>query len=228
MTTGQLTHLQMMRYSVAQDGTIALKESATFEAQINPDKFDHSYGISYNKKFTLGDPAINPRFSAVTDEKVSFTIVLDGTGVVPPSGSRRREDVKTQIKQLNSVVFDYSATEREPPFVRLLWGSLIFFGRLESIDTKYTLFKPTGEPLRAQVNLKFVRAVNDKEAKLAYKPEPEDAVRRVDVREGDTLALLCHQNGAGGDGMAKVARHNNLDNLFVLVPGAQLVVQTRG
>ncbi len=54
-----------------------------------------------------------------------------------------------------SIVYKYDGSNHEPNHVRVLWGNLIFFGRLESMSVEYTLFKPGGEPLRAKIKLSF-------------------------------------------------------------------------
>ena len=130
------------------DGTMTLEPSQRFEVLINPAEFKHTAGITYAKDKTLGDAVATAKFSAMDDEKVSFSLVLDGTGVLPCSG-RSPKSVKAQLAELHNVTYNYVGTLHEPPHVRLLWGSLIFFGRLESMSTQFTLFKPSGEPLRA-------------------------------------------------------------------------------
>lgn len=219
-----LTHLLMTRYSIEKDGTIKLDPSAAFSVQINPADFKHNYGVHYDKQKTLGDAAVDPKFSSVDDERISFSLVLDGTGVVPPPPNAQREDVKTQMKKLNSVVYEYVTLKKEPPYVRLLWGTLIFFGRLESINAQYTLFKPSGDPLRARVELSFIGAMSKKESQLVSNRQ-SDSVQRVTVREGDTLPLLCQDRyGGGEDRSAAVARYNNLPSLLNLKPGTQLLL----
>jgi len=220
-----LTHLLMTRYSIEKDGTIKLDPSAAFSAQINPADFRHSYGVHYDKQKTLGDAAVDPRFSSVDDEHISFSIVLDGTGVVPPPENGPREDVKTQMKKLNGVVYEYVTLKKEPPYVRLLWGTLIFFGRLESINAQYTLFKPSGDPLRARVELSFIGAMSKKESHLVSNRQSDSVLQRVTVREGDTLPLLCQGHYGGTEDQSQaVARYNNLPSLLNVKPGTQLLL----
>ncbi|RCW76455.1 LysM peptidoglycan-binding domain-containing protein [Pseudorhodoferax soli] len=224
MDTGQLTHLLMTRYSVAQDGTIKLDNAVTFTAQINPSEFRHSYGVRYDGQTTQGGLGTDPKFSTMELEKVGFTIVLDGTGVVP-SPNNKPVDLKLQIARLNRVVYEYVPQENEPPHVRLLWGTLIFFGRLESMTTQYTLFKPSGEPLRARIELGFKGAMSKKEGKLVS--NQQSGVGRIAVREGDTLASVCARHYRdSSDRLATVARANNLDSLLQVRPGTELTMPT--
>lgn len=219
--SGTKTKLLMTRYFVRPGGTIQLEPDVRFEVLINPADFKHSAGISYDKQKALGEAAANPKFSAMDEEKISFALVLDGTGVVPGAG-REPVPVKKQVKQLNKVVYRYVGEKHEPPHVRLLWGSLIFFGRLESMSTQYTLFKPSGEPLRAKVDLSFVGAMSKKEGELVSNRSSPDLSHRVQVREGDTLPLLCDRIYGDPGYYIDVARVNNLTDFRRLEPGRQL------
>jgi len=221
--TGQKTRLLMTRYSVASDGTISLEPSVSFTAMINPADFKHSYGISYDKQKTQGEAAADPKFSAVDDEKVNFSLVLDGTGAVPPpTPGATAQSVKDQLAALNKVVYQYVGPKHEPPHVRLLWGTLIFFGRLESMSAHYTLFKPSGDPLRAKVDLAFVGAMSKKEAELVSNRSSPDLSHRVLVRDGDTLPLLCNRIYGDPGYYLDVAAFNRLADFRNLRPGTQL------
>lgn len=50
--------------------------------------------------------------------------------------------------------------ERRPPLVRVLWGSGLppFYGVIESIDTRYTMFLPGGIPVRATCTIRLREA----------------------------------------------------------------------
>lgn len=218
---GTKTKLLITRYSLTSSGAIKLEPGVQFEALINPADYKHSVGISYDKQKPQGEAAAEPKFSAVNAEKVSFALVLDGTGAVPGSG-RAPVAVRTLINQLAKVVYQYQGDRHEPPHVRLLWGSLIFFGRLESMSTQYTLFKPSGEPLRAKVDLGFTGSMSKKESELVSNRSSPDLSHHVLVREGDTLPLLCERIYGDPGYYIDVARFNGLADFRRLVPGRQL------
>jgi nucleoid-associated protein YgaU len=225
VATGQKTKLLMTRYSVGADGTITLEPAVRFEAMINPAEFKHNTGISYDTQKTLGEAAASPKFSAMNEEKISFALVLDGTGVVPTgtgAGSGTPTSVKDHLAQLNKVVYNYVGTQHEPPHVRLLWGSLIFFGRLESMNTAYTLFKPSGEPLRAKVDLGFIGSMSQRESELVSNRSSPDLTHSVVVRQGDTLPLLCQRIYGDPGYYIDVAAFNQLADFRSLRAGMQL------
>jgi hypothetical protein len=214
------TLLKITQYMVNDDGTITQKPSSQFTVLLNPAEFSEGYSISYDPTTRLGQSAANPRFAAVKPQSVNFSIVLDGTGVVPSEGSLT--SVKQQLKNLNDVIYTYVGSRHEPSHVQLVWGSWIFNGRLESLAVQYTLFKPNGDPLRAKLTLGFTSAISDKEAELTANRQSPDLSHRVLVRDGDTLPLLCERIYGDPAYYIDVARFNGLVDFRRLEPGTRL------
>lgn len=214
------TLLKITQYVVNDDGTITQKPSSQFTVLLNPAEFSEGYFISYDPTTRLGQSAANPRFAAVKPQSVNFSIVLDGTGVVPSEGSLT--SVKQQLKNLNDVIYTYVGSRHEPSHVQLVWGSWIFNGRLESLAVQYTLFKPNGDPLRAKLTLGFMSAISDKEAELTANRQSPDLSHRVLVRDGDTLPLLCERIYGDPGYYIDVARFNGLVDFRRLEPGTRL------
>ena len=106
--------------------------------------------------------------------------------------------------------------------MRLLWGSLIFFGRLTSMSAEYTLFKPSGEPLRATVKLALKGSSSKEENRLKANKSSPDLTHTVEVREGDTLPLLCHRIYNDCSYYPEVAKANRLSSFRHLRAGTRL------
>lgn len=217
------TLLTMTRYSVATNGTLSIDRSKSFSVMINPSEFSHERAIGYNRSKAQGSSRRNLKFSAVSPDSISFVIVLDGTGAVPSArpGATVRA-VKDQMDSLLSVVYAYVGEHHEPSHVRVLWGSLIFFGRLSSLSTQYTLFKPSGDPLRAKVSMKFEGSMSTSEEQLVANRSSPDLNHLVVVKEGDTLPLLCNAIYGDPSYYPDVARFNELVAFRELKPGATL------
>lgn len=218
----QKTRLTMTRCSVTEDGQTTV-ESDEFQTMINPAEFTLDRSISYSDEKTLGQLGSDVKFSAINPEKVKFNIVLDATGVVPGAAAGAPpKAVKTHLADLLKVVYKYDGNRHEPSRVRLLWGGFIFYGRMESMSTQYTLFKPNGEALRAKVTLGFVRYLSKNEEVLASNRSSPDLSHSVEVRMGDTLPLLCNRIYGDPRYYVEVARFNRLPDFRRLVPGARL------
>lgn len=191
-----------------------------FEAMINPAGYKRQLKIDYNKKKTLGQASAEPKFNAICPETLTLQdLILDGTGVVALIGM---QSVKDMVDMLLKVVYNYEGDKHESNYVRLLWGSFIFFGRAESISLDYTLFKPSGEPLRAKVQLSFTGWMSKEEGSLRANRNSPDLSHLVEVKIGDTLPLLCNRIYNDSSYYREVARINNLTNFRNLEPGIVL------
>ncbi len=222
LSTGLKKKLSISPCTIESDGSLTV-ESDKFDVMINPASYSHEHSVSYSKNKVPGQLGSDSKFDAINPEKISFDIVIDGTGVVnlpiPGIGS---PDVKAQVKQLSDIIYTYDGSDHQPDPVRLLWGSLIFFGRLESMSIEYTLFKPSGEPLRAKLKLSFVSFITKEEEALRANRSSPDLSHIVEVKAGDTLPLLCYKIYKDSSYYLEVARANNLTNFRHLTPGLKL------
>lgn len=216
------TRLTMTQYTVS-GSTVSVDSSKTFTVMLNPAEVSHDKSITYDKTEALGGLAAEKKFSAYEPETFGFSVTLDGTGVVPAaSPSAITKDVMTQISDLCAVIYNYVGDKHEPSRVRVLWGTVIFFGRLQALKTKYTLFKPSGDPLRAKLDLSFVGTMSSTEAALMANRSSPDLSHMVEVRQGDTLPLLCQRIYGDPSYYLEVARFNRLVDFRNLRPGGKL------
>ena len=208
------------------NGTISVDSSKTeFEAMINPSGYEHTFQLCYSKKRVLGQPGTETKYNASDPEKIVLKeLIFDGTGVIRPGllGLSDPTPVKDQIETLKDVVYTYDGTTHETPIVQLKWGSFLFYGRVESLKFDYTLFKPSGEPLRAKVTLTFIEYQSTEEISKEAEQSSPDLTHIVEVKAGDTLPLLCYQIYRDCSYYTDVARINNLTNFRNLKPGIKL------
>jgi hypothetical protein len=220
-TSGRKTKLTISRVTV-NDGTITVDRGDTFTVMLNPSELKLDRAIEYNSKQALGSVGSDTKFSAVLPDHLSFALLLDGTGAVPRAAGEQRQEVADQLNALYALIYKYDGMDHQPDRVRILWGSLLFYGRLETIGVQYTLFKPSGDPLRAKVDLKFKGFMNPKDADLAASRSSPDLSHLVEVRDGDTLPLLCDRIYGDPAYYPDVARHNGLPRFRRLTPGQRL------
>ncbi|MTV36321.1 CIS tube protein [Duganella radicis] len=217
---GEKALLKISGCSVSKSGKISVDGSRpVFKALINPSGYDHECSVRYSKNESLGQSGDEAKFHAVQPEKLSLkALVLDGTGAVPGS----KLPVKQQVESLRNTVYAYVGTKHETPIVQVVWGSLMFYGRAESLKFEYTLFAPNGEPLRAKTSLSFVEyqsAAEEVKQKSASSP---DLTHLVLVKAGDTLPLLCERIYRDPLYHLEVARVNGLTLPRQLEPGMSL------
>ena len=217
---GQKTLLKISPCTVSTDGKISVDAGRpAFQTLINPSGYGHDFSIRYSKNQALGQPGNETKFSASQPEKLSLKeLVLDGTGAIAGT----TQSVNQQIDSLRNTVYTYVGSKHEAPIVQVVWGTLIFYGRVEGLKFDYTLFKPSGEPLRAKVTLHFVEYISAAEIVKETKLNSPDLTHMVVVKAGDSLPLLCYQIYRDCSYYMEVARINGLTCFRSLQPGQKL------
>ncbi|MBS1189265.1 MAG: peptidoglycan-binding protein [Rhodocyclaceae bacterium] len=220
MPTGKKVRLTIAPCNTKGGQMVASKEKA-FEVMLNPSSYSYSAGIDYSKTKALGKSASEAKFNTAEGDRLTFKFVLDGTGVVEPA--TLAGSVTDRVQKLREVVYDYVGDKHEPNVVRVLWGTFIFYGRLQSMSIDYNLFKPSGEPLRAQVNLTFIGTMGSREeARKANRSSP-DLTHVVEFKAGDSLPLLCYRIYEDSAYYMAVARYNRITNFRAIKPGQKLL-----
>lgn len=198
-------------------------EKKSVSLLINPAELKMERLTCFDTSSPMGDIGSGKKFNYMQPVKLKFSVVFDGTGVVPkPQNSTMPDDVEGQIDALMKVVYAYDGNKHEPNIVQIVWGSLMFQGRLTSLGTDYTLFRPSGQPLRATAALAFDSFKSTQESRLLANNSSPDLSHVVEVRDGDTLPLLCHKIYGDSGYYADVARFNGLLQFRALTPGMQL------
>jgi hypothetical protein len=218
---GQKTLLKISGCSVSTTGTVSVDASRpTFQALINPSNYDMEFSVKYAKNQAMGQAGNEAKFHASEPEKLSLkSLVLDGTGAVPGTTMA----VKAQVEALRNTIYTYVGTKHEAPIVQVVWGSLIFYGRVQKLSLDYTLFAPNGEPLRAKIaSLDFIEFTTAAELVKEESKSSPDLTHLVQVKAGDTLPLLCERIYRDPGYYLEVARINGLTAFRQLQPGMSL------
>jgi Contractile injection system tube protein len=205
-----------------------------FEVQINPEKYERSHKVKYRTPDTTGTPPPNPAFERMEGENLKINFTLDGTGVVPASVSNLAaygtqmltktlgvtdvSYVTRRIQELKEVVYDFEDTTHEPPRVKVIWGDdTPFIGRMETLKVTYTLFHPSGIPLRADIELTF-KQIESQQRRL----QSPDVTHRREVTDHDRLPLLAEGVYGNATYAWQVAQANNLTHYRRLKTGSEI------
>lgn len=219
-----ITKLTITPCDLDDDGNVTgTRSGEAFVVRLNPTHYTRNFEISYNNTRAMGTSAMQPKFNNSGEKKIDFDIVMDGTGVVPPTSTNSTGiDVDSQLNDLKKVVYTLVGKEHEPNTVMLVWGSLKFIGKLSSMSVEYTLFKPTGEPLRAKIKLTFVQYVGPAEAAREANLSSPDLTHAVEVQAGDSLPLLCFRIYKNSAYYLEVAKFNGITSFRNIKPGTRL------
>jgi len=192
---------------------------------INPDKYSRTIGVQYDDTKGMGSAGGSPIFNRYAEEMIKFELVFDATGVLPPPPAgvvAAKNGVVDQIDALRKVTCEYIGEIHGPPFLKVIWGTLLFKCRLTDLGLTYTLFRPDGVPLRANATATFKGYVDEHELQKKMKRSSPDLTHVVTVKRGDTLPLLCHRIYGSSEYYPQVAEVNGLTGFRALPPGMQL------
>lgn len=204
-------------------GKVSTDGKGQFVVMINPANFNNSETICYNDDKSFGQAGQALKFGAVGPKKISFEIILDGTGVLnSPLFGNPVVEVKDQLAQLKNLVAKYEGSKHTPNVVQIVWGSFLFYGCMHAMTVKNTLFKSSGAPLRAKVNLSFTQYKTPQEIIKSANTNSPDLTHIIEVVAGDTLPLLCNKIYKNSAYYLQVAQINNLTNFRQLTPGIKL------
>jgi hypothetical protein len=150
------SRLRITRCSVdSSSGTVTPQKDKVFVAMVNPTTYSLDDKVQLKNERPIRGGVLPGRIKLREPTKVTLgELVLDGTGILTDG-----EDVSVKglIGQLYEVAFakDKAKKDDEAPVVRLQWGDVLGDYQVNHINVKYTLFKPDGTPLRANVTLEL-------------------------------------------------------------------------
>jgi len=154
------------------------------------------------------------QFIRGASEKLTAEVVVDTSDTL--------EDVR--VKYVNAIrnLMNLDRELHAPPIVRLAWDTEVFRGVLESLTVTYTLFDPSGIPLRAKLSLalKEYRPV-DIQIKQNPTSSPDYAKTYV-VQRGDTLSGIAYAYYRDASVWRNIAENNQIEDPRTIAPGTVL------
>jgi hypothetical protein len=215
-----------------------------YVAQVNPETYAIRQVINYHQAHTIGAPQV-PKYLSTSPANFQFEFLFDGTGIIPKPDNlgalgdiplvgavagaisslvspQKPYDVMTEIDKFRNVVLGYRGDLHMPRLINLLWGKLIFDGKLTSLNLNFKLFKPDGTCLRAIATANFVGFITEKNWVKKHKPSSPDLTHTRQVMEGDTLPLMSYRIYGDASYYLEVARVNNIVNFRNLKPGDRI------
>jgi phage tail protein X len=220
---GSLERLVVTAYSDAQYNSPTGKP---FTVWINPASYTHDFIICYSDRQAQGSNGPSPEYNRVGQETISFDLIFDATGVVPPptlGTSLPSDGVAGLVNRFVALVATVNGVIHRPNYLKLSWAQLQFQCVLSKLNITYTLFKPNGTPIRAKVATSFLSFASEKQLAAEANKSSPDMTHLVTVVAGDTLPALCHRIYGSSTFYLKVAAVNGLVDFRRLQPGMQLV-----
>jgi len=192
--------------------------SKVFKLKINPGSIKFSKQIKYNADNVAGNTAGTEKFNKYVPATLSFDFILDSTGIA----YKKEETVSDTLAEFEKTVFTYAGNQHRPNNLKISWGKIAFYCHLNSLNYDYTLFSPSGEPLRVKVSASFTDSIQLEEALKKAKKSSPDMTHTVVLKAGESIANWCHRIYGDASYCTDVARHNRLQGFRYVKPGTKI------
>jgi hypothetical protein len=215
-----LGKLEKMKILAFKDN--AFTKSATppfWPVLVNPESYAMDYSIQYNTDSAQGNNGTTARYTRHDPEEISFDLIFDNTGIMDEVP---RDDIYTEMDQFKKFLLNVESETHEPRHFMIVWGKMLFKGRITGLQIQFKLFKPDGTPIRAMATVSFKGSFDDVlRLAMANLLSPDLTHKRI-VKAGDTLPNLCEEVYDSTRYVTSIARVNNLDSFRNLSVGTEL------
>lgn len=195
--------------------------------QFNPESISLSKSANFKERPTqTANDAPEQQFEGTEGTSLSFDVLLDATG---PGGQDVSTAVNLMASWTNPTEKSRSSQKPEPPGLVFSWGQFKvlqagdFKCHLSSISANYTMFSPSGVPLRAKVKLqlKAKGSTPQRQNPTSGGIRPH---RRHVLQRGDSLGVIAAREYGDAGYWRQIAEANGIDDPFRLPAGRQLIL----
>jgi hypothetical protein len=210
--------------------TIITEDNKQIQASYyNPEKYTVTKSVQYAEVTIPGldEPVL--QFIRGQNEKITFDLLFDTT---EKGMTGSVTDVRTLTRPVYQLLKVNTSTHAPLRF-RISWGNsgpLLAQGQtsslcvLESMTEEFTLFAPTGEPLRAKLTLTVRMAATVKLQYTETKRESPDHTKVVMVGRGQRLSDIAYQQYGDPTQWRPIADASGIANPRFLEPGTSVTV----
>ncbi|MER8041531.1 LysM peptidoglycan-binding domain-containing protein [Streptomyces sp. NPDC094032] len=193
--------------------------------QFNPDQLRLSRSADWHTEpavaYTRGAP---PKFTGSRPASLDLEVFLDASGT--PSSTAVQSQVELLLSCCEVTAQSVDSKAPSPPWVRFSWGSFStvqFVAYVTNVSATYTLFSPSGVPIRATCSLSLTEVAS--ETKKQNPTSGALSARRVHrTVAGDSLASLAWREYGDATRWRVIAEANGIDDPMRLSPGTELLL----
>ncbi|MBB4036630.1 hypothetical protein GGR21_002536 [Dysgonomonas hofstadii] len=186
--------------------------------QVNPAVIKYKKEIALTSKGSLGGQFRAPKYAGHKPVEFSFDTILDATGALEPN-----KDIVKEMEKLEAVMYNMDGEIHRPYYLKVSWGSFIFKGTLNSLDSEYTLFTPTGSPLRVKLTFSFTGYMDKLQAAKIENRRSPDLSRLITLKADENIPQLCDRIYGDASYCTDIARCNHLVSFRNVKQGTSLM-----
>lgn len=196
---------------------IPIPAGPPYVVMFNPETISETQQYDYYDDQASGLEGAVQRFGKGRPQYFSFEFLIDGTGA---SGDKR--EVIAEIELFKKTV-QLDGELHRPPFLALIYGSIMTICVLNHMEVTYTMFRKNGTPLRAKINASFSGHTKNLLNLLVSNFLSPDLTKRTTIKEGDTLPQLCNAIYESPRFYIEAAKANGMTNFRKLSAGQELI-----
>lgn len=196
---------------------ITVEGGDVIECALNPQSYRISKTNVWTYKPTNGKDMPAPEFGGGLPMVYEVSLLLDASLGGPD---------KNVIEDANKLMKAMHGEGSTPKFITLSWGQVhLAKAAPVSIAINYTLFRPSGEPIRAFVDLELAQAEDASEAQSQNPTTRAQRGLRVHrVQDGDSLPSIAYRHYGDATRWRTIAEANAIADPLRLRRGSELTV----
>jgi LysM repeat protein len=196
--------------------------SEEIECLFNPTDYTISKTNVWTYKPTNSLDMPPPEFGGGMPQTYKLSLLLDST-VKRPNAT----NTKTVQELANSIMKAFHGGGSAPKFIGFSWGSVKLPDAAPvSLEIRYAMFKPNGEPTRAFVDMELAQAQDNTSATLGQNPTTRavPGLRVHRVRDGDSLPSIAYEHYQDATQWRLIADANGVSDPLRLRRGTDLSI----
>lgn len=212
--------------SSASKAKLTIEGSAPMDCLFNPKDYSVTKSNGWDSKAKKGATGEPPQFTGGQPREMTLQLLFDTTLLTPPVSVKEITD--KLFAAMDATVGGAAGgsakkNDNRPPTIKFEFGPFSFLGVAKSLTVQYLLFKPTGEPLRADVKLALMQWVPPKKGQNPTTRSTSALSAHV-VRDGDSLPSIAYEAYGDATMWRAIAEDNGIDNPLRLTRGRTLRV----
>jgi hypothetical protein len=210
---------------------LAIDGGETIKVLFNPTEYTITKTNTWNFKEVQGASLPPAEFGGGNPRELSVSLLLDASLL---EASQSVKSVTDALFKMMEVADGQPAagTRASPPKVTFRWGAVDTFKAVcTSLTVAYQLFKPNGEPIRADVKLQLKQAEPASTASSSSANQGQNPTTRAvaghgvhTVQDGDSLPSIAYRAYGDATRWRAIAEANDVDDPLRLRRGTPLML----
>ena len=195
-------------------------QKTEFKVLFNPEQYNISRSVNYAQ---ISVPGLdNPILQYISGKQTTLNLTLHFDTINPYVPTNTEEDVELLTKPImDSLKIDGGL--HSPPSAKFEWGSFNFVGVITDAKQSFTMFLPSGKPIRSKMDITFVYAGSIENKKESPRESPDRTKIRPLEQDG-ALWRLAHTEYGDASLWRHIAKANNISNPLRCQAGQMLEI----